>query len=248
MSIYTRGTRALRVVPNNPGQWSQPSPPDLPRKTPLATPGMPWISVTLFCTKYSSQVALRLEPLQKRRQSAVVTVPLLTTCILAQVSKLRFASVRFPSRQTLEQGEDRAPFYHSSRPTQWEAQRLPCYCRGHMSGASIKPDSNSLGTDLSYKPSTNQGCLPPAWGNSFWKEGGHILHKDGKPTALGVSLHPGLLSSLSRTMAALVSPRPTNHLTPGLVHTRSLAITLVTLVKPPQFHKRTRASPSEGFL
>lgn len=74
-----------------------------PRKTPLATPGIPWISVTLFCTKYSSQVALKLEPLQKRRQSAVVTVPLPTTCILAQVSKLRFASVRFPRRQTLEQ-------------------------------------------------------------------------------------------------------------------------------------------------
>lgn len=121
--------------------------------------------MTLFCKKYSSQVALRLEPLQKRRQSAVVTVPLLTTCVLAQVSKLRFASVRFPSRQTLEQGEDRARFQHSSQPIQWEAQPLPCYCRGRVSGASIKSDSNSIGTDLTYKPSTDQGC-PPAWGNS----------------------------------------------------------------------------------
>lgn len=70
--------------------------------------------MTLFCTKYSSQVALKLEPLQKRRQSAVVTVPLLTTCILAQASKLRFANVRFPRRQTLEQGEDRVWLQHFS--------------------------------------------------------------------------------------------------------------------------------------
>lgn len=58
--------------------------------------------MTLFCTKYSSQVVLGLEPLQKSLQSAVVTVLLLTICTLAQVSKLRFDSVRFPRRQTLQ--------------------------------------------------------------------------------------------------------------------------------------------------
>lgn len=73
--------------------------------------------MTLFCTKYSSQEAAKLEPLQKRRQSAVVTVPLLTTCILAQVSKLRFASVRFPRRQTLEQRKGRACFHHTAQLT-----------------------------------------------------------------------------------------------------------------------------------
>lgn len=76
---------------------------DSPRRTPLATPGMPWISVTLFWAKYSSQVALGMELLQKRPQSAVGIVLLLTVWTLAQTSKPRLDKVRFPSRQTLEQ-------------------------------------------------------------------------------------------------------------------------------------------------
>lgn len=72
-----------------------------PRRTPLATPGMPWISVTLFWAKYSSQVALGMELLQKRPQSAVGVVLLLAVWNLAQTSKPRLDKVRFPSRQTL---------------------------------------------------------------------------------------------------------------------------------------------------
>lgn len=72
-----------------------------PRRTPLATPGMPWISVTLFWAKYSSQVALGMELLQKRPQSAVGVVLLLAVWNLAQMSKPRLDKVRFPSRQTL---------------------------------------------------------------------------------------------------------------------------------------------------
>lgn len=64
---------------------------------------MPWISVTLFWAKYSSQVALGMELLQKRPQSAVGIVLLLTVWTLAQTSKPRLDKVRFPSRQTLEQ-------------------------------------------------------------------------------------------------------------------------------------------------
>lgn len=56
----------------------------------------------LFWAKYSSQVALGEEPLQKRPQSVVVSVPLLVVWTLAQTSKLRLDNVRFPSRQTLE--------------------------------------------------------------------------------------------------------------------------------------------------
>lgn len=56
----------------------------------------------LFWAKYSSQMALGMELLQKRPQSAVVTVPLLLVETLAQTSKLRLDNVRFPSRQTLE--------------------------------------------------------------------------------------------------------------------------------------------------
>lgn len=56
----------------------------------------------LFWAKYSSQMALGMELLQKRPQSAVVTVPLLVVRTLAQTSKERLDNVRFPSRQTLE--------------------------------------------------------------------------------------------------------------------------------------------------
>lgn len=69
---------------------------------------MPWISVTLFWAKYSLQAVSRLEPLQKRPQSAVVAVPLLTARTLAQVSKPRLASVRFPRRQTGMSGGSKA--------------------------------------------------------------------------------------------------------------------------------------------
>lgn len=72
-----------------------------PRRTPLATPGMPWISVTLLWRKYWSQEVLSAEPLQKMPQSAVVAEPLLAVWTLAQTSKPRRDSVRFPSRQTL---------------------------------------------------------------------------------------------------------------------------------------------------
>lgn len=146
----------------------------------------------MFCAKYSSQVAPKLEPLQKRRQSAVVTVPLLTTCILAQVSKLRFASVRFPRRQTLEQRKGRARFHHAAKLSHCGAQHLlsnsnkrnPCYCRGHMSGASMGSQSSSLKTDLTYKPSMGEGCLPPAQGNLLWKVA--------KPSTKMVKLHTAL--------------------------------------------------------
>lgn len=57
----------------------------------------------LFWAKYSSQVALGEEPLQKRPQSLVVPVPLVVVWTLAQTSKPRLDNVRFPSRQTLEQ-------------------------------------------------------------------------------------------------------------------------------------------------
>ena len=68
---------------------------------------MPWISVTLFWAKYSSQLALDMELLQKRRQSTVGVVPLLAVWTLAQRSKPRLDKVRFPSRQTLAQGGGR---------------------------------------------------------------------------------------------------------------------------------------------
>lgn len=152
---------------------------------------MPWISVTLFCAKYSSQVAPKLEPLQKRRQSAVVTVPLLTTCILAQVSKLRFARVRFPRRQTLEQRKGRACFHQAAQQTHCGAQHLlsnsnkpdPCYCRVHMSGASIKSSSSSLKTDLTYKALHGSGSSSSCPGQ-FTLEGVHTLHKDDEIIAL----------------------------------------------------------------
>lgn len=88
---------------------------------------MPWISVTLFCTKYSSQEALRLELLQKRPQRAVVTVPLLATCVLAQASKLRFARVRFPRRQTLRRAADPSSYHFHSRPVGVAPVALTCH-------------------------------------------------------------------------------------------------------------------------
>jgi len=62
---------------------------------------MPWISVTLLWRKYWSQEVLSAELLQKMLQSAVVTELLLAVWTLAQTSKPRRDSVRFPSRQTL---------------------------------------------------------------------------------------------------------------------------------------------------
>lgn len=68
---------------------------------PLAAPGIPWISVTLFLVKYSSQVALRKREEQKRPQSCVVTVSFPSQASLAQTSKPWRDSVRFPRRQIL---------------------------------------------------------------------------------------------------------------------------------------------------
>ena len=73
--------------------------------TPLVSPGMPCIIVTLLRTKYSLQEALSaLEPPQKSAHSAVPTVWLPTSSVFRHLSKFRFWSVRFPSRHTLQHG------------------------------------------------------------------------------------------------------------------------------------------------
>lgn len=75
--------------------------PSSPLITPLRSPGIAGISVTLFASKYSSQDALRWLLLQKMFHSSVVTVWLFTVRVFAHVSNMSLLKVRFPSRQTL---------------------------------------------------------------------------------------------------------------------------------------------------
>ena len=188
--------------------------------------------MTLFCAKYSSQVEPKLEPLQKRRQSAVVTVPLLTTCIFAQVSKLRFASVRFPRRQTLEQRKGRACFHHAARRTHWEAQCLrsnskkpdPCYCRVHI----LRSKHQVILQQLEDRSHMGQGCPPPSQGNLLWS----VAKPSTKLVKLQLcgSWHP---QSLPKAMA-LVSPTQHAQMAPWF-HGHSLTVTpaiLVNLLNP----------------
>lgn len=72
-----------------------------PWMRPLAAPGMPSISVTLFMVKYSSQVALRKREVQKSSQSLEPTVSLPSTTTLVQRSNPWRERVLFPSRQIL---------------------------------------------------------------------------------------------------------------------------------------------------
>lgn len=74
----------------------------LPLMIPLASPGMPGISVTLFWKKYSSQWALlEFSELQKFFQSLLVTVSLPTTAVFPQTSNKSRTNVRFPNIQIL---------------------------------------------------------------------------------------------------------------------------------------------------
>jgi hypothetical protein len=77
---------------------------------------MPWISVTLFRVKYSSQVALRRREEQKRPQSRVVTVSFPSQASLAQTSKPWRDSVRFPRRQILGRDERKKDGMNKTSP------------------------------------------------------------------------------------------------------------------------------------
>lgn len=75
---------------------------DSPIRTPLATPGIPWISVTLLRLKYSLHVEFSKWLSQKSFHNLVVTVTLFSSVYFAQISIPRLNNVRFPRRQTLE--------------------------------------------------------------------------------------------------------------------------------------------------
>lgn len=75
-----------------------------PEMTPLVSPGMPCILVTLLLLKYSLQVALNSDPSQNSFQSLVVTVTFSISSVFRHRSKLWFCRVRFPNMQTLGKG------------------------------------------------------------------------------------------------------------------------------------------------
>lgn len=77
-----------------------------PEMTPLLSPGMPCMLVTLLLLKYSSQIALSSGPSQNSAHSFVVTVTFSITSVFRQLSKLWFCSVRFPNMHTLCGWED----------------------------------------------------------------------------------------------------------------------------------------------
>lgn len=149
----------------------------------------------------------------------------------------------------------------ADRPWSRRGQRsiLPLFSADSVGGStSIKPDSNSLGTDLSYKPSTQMiraAFLLP--GATLSGKKVVISSKNmANPQLLGFHciLAPVFLAPVfpikDHGFGQSTPKQPPHPTSPPawFTLTRLLAITLVTLVKPPQFHKGTRASPLEGFL
>lgn len=75
----------------------------IPIKMPLAAPGIPAISETLFIRKYSSQCSVvKFVVWQKSSQSLEATVTLSFTTVLAQTSKCSLDRVLLPNMQILE--------------------------------------------------------------------------------------------------------------------------------------------------
>lgn len=98
---------------------------------PLAAPGMPSISVTLFMVKYSSQVALRKREVQKSSQSLEPTVSFPSTTILVQRSKPWRERVLLPRRQILGRAGAQ-PCAHAPRPRR---SSTGCCTHGKLGGS-----------------------------------------------------------------------------------------------------------------